>query len=90
VRKSRREREKEAAEAKRKEEEEDNARAYAEFIQTFEGDDTGRRFAIGFVKASADTSIPYAPSYKSQRDGSSKDSSHDKMVCLNPLLTNYG
>jgi U2-associated protein SR140 len=82
VRKSRREREKEAAEAKRKEEEERNARAYAEFIQTFEGDDAGRRLGSSFVKASADASTPYAPSYKGQRDGSSKASSYDKMVCL--------
>lgn len=51
VRKSRKEKEAEAAEAKRREEEEDNARAYAEFIDTFEGGATKAPSAAAFVKA---------------------------------------
>ncbi|KAF7981889.1 hypothetical protein HWV62_31469 [Athelia sp. TMB] len=52
LRKSKREKEKEAADAKAREEEEDAARAYAEFIDTFEGQDGGtKRDGSNFVKA---------------------------------------
>ncbi|KII92895.1 hypothetical protein PLICRDRAFT_155797 [Plicaturopsis crispa FD-325 SS-3] len=71
VRKSRREKEKEAADAKRKEEEEHAARAYAEFIDAFEGEDGGNKKSGGnFVKA--DTKDAYAPSIKLQSEGPSR------------------
>lgn len=64
MRKSKREKEKEAAEAKRKEEEENAAKAYAEFLQTFQGEDVDRRKAgSSFVKAGQEAL--YAPSTKS-------------------------
>ena len=59
VRKTRREKEQEAAELKRKEEEESAAKAYAEFLETFEGKDTGRRSGGNFVRA--DTKTAYVP-----------------------------
>jgi U2-associated protein SR140 len=66
VRKSKREKEKEAAEAKRKEEEEHAAKAYAEFLDAFEADDTGtaRRSgkSSGFVRSSRDSGVAYTPS----------------------------
>jgi len=42
VRKSRREKEQEAAEMKKREEEADAAKAYAEFLDAFEGEDANR------------------------------------------------
>ncbi|KIM91881.1 hypothetical protein PILCRDRAFT_94104 [Piloderma croceum F 1598] len=52
VRKSRREKEKEAAEAKAREEEEHAAKAYAEFLDAFEGQDVGKKKdGSNFVKA---------------------------------------
>ncbi|TFK44403.1 hypothetical protein BDQ12DRAFT_672925 [Crucibulum laeve] len=52
VRKSRREKEQEAAEAKKREEEVDAAKAYAEFLDAFEGDEAGKKKATNpFVKA---------------------------------------
>ncbi|PCH43787.1 hypothetical protein WOLCODRAFT_104170 [Wolfiporia cocos MD-104 SS10] len=52
VRKSKREKEKEAAEAKRKEDEEEAARAFAEFLDEFQGEGTDRKKgASAFVKA---------------------------------------
>jgi U2-associated protein SR140 len=51
VRKSRKEKEAEAAEAKRKEEEESAARVYAEYLDAFEGEDTGRKPGSVFVPA---------------------------------------
>lgn len=64
MRKSKREKEKEAAEAKRKEEEENAAKAYAEFIQAFQGEDVDRRkTGSSFVRAGKEA--VYAPSAKS-------------------------
>ncbi|EKM54545.1 uncharacterized protein PHACADRAFT_185461 [Phanerochaete carnosa HHB-10118-sp] len=64
LRKSKREKEKEAAEAKRREEEENAVKAYAEFIQAFQGEDVDRRKAgSSFVKAGKE--VVYAPSAKS-------------------------
>jgi len=59
-RKSKREKEKEAAEIKRKEEEEHAAKAYAEFLETFEGggDDAKKK---GFVRSSTDSGVAYLP-----------------------------
>jgi U2-associated protein SR140 len=54
VRKSRREKEQEAAEAKKREEEEHAAKAYAEFLDAFQGDDAARRKRATFVKAGSD------------------------------------
>ncbi|KAF9010504.1 hypothetical protein BDQ17DRAFT_1387745 [Cyathus striatus] len=52
VRKSKREKEQEAAEAKKREEEANAAKAYAEFLDAFEGEDASRRkTGAGFVKA---------------------------------------
>ncbi|KAG6920286.1 hypothetical protein DXG01_005055 [Tephrocybe rancida] len=65
VRKSRREKEQEAAEAEKREEEENAAKAYAEFIDAFEGQDAGKRKAgPGFVKASTESNSAYAPGDK--------------------------
>ena len=62
-RKSKREKEKEAAEAKRKEEEENAAKAYAEFLKTFQGEASDRKKGGStFVKAGHDTGSTYAPS----------------------------
>ncbi|KAG6845299.1 hypothetical protein H0H87_011149 [Tephrocybe sp. NHM501043] len=62
VRKSRREKEQEAAEAKKREEEASAARAYAEFIDAFEGQDAAKRkVGSGFVKAGAEFNASYAP-----------------------------
>lgn len=61
VRKSRREKEQEAAEAKKREEETEAAKAYAEFIDAFEGD--GRKSGSTFVKAG--TSAQAGPSSSS-------------------------
>ncbi|GLB37619.1 putative RPR [Lyophyllum shimeji] len=62
VRKSRREKEQEAAEAKKREEEANAAKAYAEFIDAFEGEDVGRRRGgTGFVKATTESGAAYAP-----------------------------
>ena len=67
MRKSKREKEKEAADAKAREEEEHAAKAYAEFMETFEGQDYGSKRDNSFVKA-ADKST-YNPL---QKDGSSR------------------
>lgn len=64
LRKSKREKEKEAAEAKRKEEEENAAKAYAEFLHTFQGEDADRRKpGAAFVKAGQE------PAHISSRSG---------------------
>lgn len=61
LRKSKKEKEKEAADAKRKEEEEHAARAYAEFVDAFEGEGADRkRGGSAFVKAGQEGA--YAPS----------------------------
>lgn len=60
MRKSRREKENEAAEAKKREEEAQAARAYAEFVDAFQGDDAARRKKSAFVKAGSD-GTEYAP-----------------------------
>ncbi|KAG5648619.1 hypothetical protein DXG03_003230 [Asterophora parasitica] len=60
VRKSKREKDQEAAEAKKREEEANAAKAYAEFIDAFEGEGVGRKKGgTSFVKAESNTS--YAP-----------------------------
>ncbi|KAL7281696.1 LOW QUALITY PROTEIN: hypothetical protein ACG7TL_005014 [Trametes sanguinea] len=65
VRKSKKEKEKEAAEAKRKEEEEQAARAYAEFLDAFQGEGADRKKGGStFVKAGQDAA--YAPSAKAK------------------------
>lgn len=69
VRKSKREKELEAAEAKRKEEEESAAKAYAEFLDTFEGGGGGessRRAGSAFVRA--DTKTAYNPTAAVQKN----------------------
>ncbi|EGO25376.1 hypothetical protein SERLADRAFT_448355 [Serpula lacrymans var. lacrymans S7.9] len=65
VRKSRREKEKEALEAKKREEEEHAARAYAEFLDAFEGDDANKRKSTSnFVRAGGDSKGSYLPPSK--------------------------
>ncbi|KAF9820369.1 hypothetical protein IEO21_01378 [Rhodonia placenta] len=63
ARKSKREKEKEAAEAKRKEEEENAARAYAEFLDEFQGERVDRKKSgAAFVKAGQEgTQLPPSP-----------------------------
>ncbi|KAJ3480042.1 hypothetical protein NLI96_g8641 [Meripilus lineatus] len=67
VRKSKREKEKEAAEAKRREEEENAAKAYAEFIDAFEGEEVNRKKAAStFVKSGQEA--VYTPSAKTKSE----------------------
>ncbi|KAK2464264.1 hypothetical protein APHAL10511_003721 [Amanita phalloides] len=63
VRKSRREKDQEAAEAKRREEEANAAKAYAEFLDAFEGEDVARKKTGSmFVKSVADGArVAYNP-----------------------------
>ncbi|KAI0305712.1 hypothetical protein B0F90DRAFT_1808891 [Multifurca ochricompacta] len=72
VKKSKREKEKEAAEAKRKEEEEHAAKAYAEFLDAFDADDSGPSRRGGksgaFVRSSKDAGTAYTPSGLSRLD----------------------
>ncbi|KAG6898179.1 hypothetical protein C0992_004166 [Termitomyces sp. T32_za158] len=70
VRKSRREKDQEAAEAKKREEEENAAKAYAEFIDAFEGQDATKKSAgPSFVKSSTESKAAYS-------QGSSLDKLH--------------
>ncbi|KAI0344684.1 hypothetical protein BDW22DRAFT_1077777 [Trametopsis cervina] len=63
LRKSKREKEKEAAEAKRKEEEENAAKAYAEFLDAFQGEGIDRKRAgATFVRPGQDS--VYTPSVR--------------------------
>ncbi|KAI0823715.1 hypothetical protein BC628DRAFT_1324593 [Trametes gibbosa] len=67
ARKSKKEKEKEAAEAKRKEEEKHAARAYAEFVDVFQGEGADRRKgASAFVRAGQDGA--YAPSVRGRSE----------------------
>lgn len=62
VKKSRREKEQEAAEVKKREEEANAAKAYAEFLDAFEGEDVGKKNpAASFVRASGGLGSTYAP-----------------------------
>jgi U2-associated protein SR140 len=70
VRKSRREKEQEAAEAKKREEEANAAKAYAEFLDTFDTDHTARKSGSNFVKA--DSKSAYVPASKNTSEGSSR------------------
>ncbi|KAI9508225.1 hypothetical protein F5148DRAFT_1198407 [Russula earlei] len=76
VKKSKREKEKEAAEVKRKEEEEQAAKAYAEFLDAFDADDSApaRRSAksSNFVRSSRDSGAAYTPSGYSRSDAPSR------------------
>jgi len=73
VRKSRREKEKEAAEAKKREEEENAAKAYADFLDAFEGEDAGRKkSASTFVRGSGDAKTHYQPSARGTIESSSR------------------
>ncbi|THH21332.1 hypothetical protein EW146_g180 [Bondarzewia mesenterica] len=73
VRKSRREKEKEAAEAKRKEEEENAAKAYAEFIDAFDGEGASKRQSgPGFVRSSKDAGGAYDASVQQRLEGLSR------------------
>lgn len=73
VRKSRREKEKEAAEAKKREEEESAAKAYADFIDAFEGEGVDKRKAgSGFVRASDGAKVSYQPPVKGPTESSSR------------------
>ncbi|KAJ7702965.1 hypothetical protein B0H17DRAFT_1157118 [Mycena rosella] len=69
VRKSRREKEQEAVEAKKREEEASAAKAYAEFIDAFETDDTSKKSGSNFVKA--DSKSAYVPNSRIS-EGSSR------------------
>jgi len=81
VRKSRREKEKDAAEARKREEEENAAKAYAEFLDEFEADDTGRRRAgADFVKASSDSNAAYVYPAKNRPEPSVRSSAHSFAV----------
>ncbi|OBZ68245.1 U2 snRNP-associated SURP motif-containing protein [Grifola frondosa] len=89
VRKSRREKEKEAAEAKRKEEEENAARAYAEFLDAFQGEGADRKKGASmFVKGGQDAGTSYAPSLrgKSQSSAPSRAFEEESMRPPSPQL----
>ncbi|KAJ7772581.1 hypothetical protein DFH07DRAFT_733862 [Mycena maculata] len=70
VRKSRREKEQEAAEAKKREEEASAAKAYAEFLDAFDTDDSAKKPGSNFVKA--DSRSAYVPTSKNLSEGSSR------------------
>lgn len=71
MRKSRREKEKEAADAKKKEEEENAAKAYADFLDAFEGEDKGRKKAGStFVRSSGDAKTLYQPTTRGATESS--------------------
>ncbi|KAJ6587138.1 hypothetical protein DFH09DRAFT_1142685 [Mycena vulgaris] len=70
VRKSRREKEQEAAEAKKREEEASAAKAYAEFLDAFDTDDTSKKSGSNFVKANSKSA--YVPASKNLSEGSSR------------------
>ncbi|KAG9316395.1 hypothetical protein JVU11DRAFT_2428 [Chiua virens] len=73
VRKSRREKEKEAAEAKKREEEESAVKAYADFLDAFEGEDVGRKkTGSAFVRGSGDAKTLYQPSAKGATESGSQ------------------
>jgi len=76
VKKSKREKEREAAEAKQKMEEEHAAKAYAEFLDAFDADDSApaRRSAKSstFIRSSRDSGTTYAPSGPSRSDAHSR------------------
>lgn len=80
LRKSKKEKEKEAADAKRKEEEEHAARAYAEFVDAFEGEGADRKKGgSAFVKAGQEGA--YAPSAPARgRGGMSRAFGEQSMV----------
>ncbi|KAI0075111.1 hypothetical protein K474DRAFT_1691944 [Panus rudis PR-1116 ss-1] len=73
VRKSKREKEKEAAEAKRKEEEANAAKIYAEFLETFEGEEVGRRKRSNNMFVKAGQEDVYAPAVSSPSSGKGKE-----------------
>jgi U2-associated protein SR140 len=80
VKKSRREKAKDAAEARKREEEENAARAYAEFLDEFEGEDVGRRKSgSAFVKASTGSNAPYVYPSKNKVESSSRSSGHPRV-----------
>ncbi|OAX41078.1 hypothetical protein K503DRAFT_547839 [Rhizopogon vinicolor AM-OR11-026] len=80
VRKSRREKEKEAADAKKREEEESAAKAYADFIDAFEGESVDKRKAgSGFVRASDGAKVSYPTPVR----GSAESSSRSRPVLYN-------
>lgn len=79
-RKSRREKEQEAAEAKKREEQVNAAKAYADFIDAFEGGDVGRKSGNQFVKA--ESGSKYTPALK----GFSDEKSTKFEVSILPLF----
>jgi len=93
VRKSRREKEKEAAEAKKREEEESAAKAYADFIDAFEGESVDKRKAgSGFVRASDGAKVSYSAPVKAPAEFSSRAKPvlfNEDEVCLSPPLRVY-
>lgn len=83
VRKSRREKELEAAEVKKREEEESAAKAYAEFLDAFEGEDAGKnKTGSNFVKASTESQTAYVPALKHISEGPVRSSRAFNTVSL--------
>ncbi|KAJ3869746.1 SR140 protein [Lentinula novae-zelandiae] len=80
-RKSRREKEQEAAEAKKREEEVNAAKAYADFIDAFEGGDVGRKSGSQFVKA--ESGSKYTPALKGLSDEKSTKFELDSLPAHN-------
>ncbi|KAJ3762814.1 hypothetical protein EV360DRAFT_34953 [Lentinula raphanica] len=74
-RKSRREKEHEAAEAKKREEEVNAAKAYAEFIDAFEGEDVSKKSTSGhFVKAESGSKyMPTVRGFQQERSHKSRE-----------------
>lgn len=71
VKKSKREKEKEAEERKQREEEEDAKKAYAEFVEAFDGEDVERsKTRNAFVRSSKEEARAYAPSVSSRPQAS--------------------
>lgn len=71
MKKSKREKEKEKEEAKKREEEELAAKAYAEYVEAFEGESV-RRKGTGFVRAGTSAAqVDEGVSYNPKSQGSS-------------------
>ncbi|KAJ3752104.1 hypothetical protein EV360DRAFT_75655 [Lentinula raphanica] len=83
-RKSRREKEHEAAEAKKREEELNAAKAYAEFIDAFEGGDVNRKSTSDhFVKAESGSKyVPTVRGFQQERSHESRTKLKEKLNIL--------
>jgi U2-associated protein SR140 len=87
VKKSRREKEQEAAEAKKLEEEANAAKAYAEFLDAFEGEDVGKKNAASsFVKSGEGTTYTVSRGQSERRLHTAPTRHSNRVRGLNPVF----